>query len=157
MKWITRLLALFIVLPAIELALLLQFHAWTGFWATVALILGTGIAGSLLARREGMQAWRRLQDKLRRAEIPDAELIDGVIILVAGALLVTPGLLTDVAGFVGLLPPTRRLLRRAVEKKLRASTRVFVAGGPLPDVPAGEGWQGQPADLPRHAQNGSGG
>ncbi len=159
MKWIPRLLALFIVLPAIELALLLQFHRLTGFWPTVALILGTGLLGSYLARREGMGAWKRLQQRLGSAELPGTELVDGVIILIAGALLVTPGLLTDLFGFAGLLPPTRAFIRRTVMRRLQKRGAWQVQGFPMGmDFGApnrgdtSEGWQGAPRPTPGHAR-----
>ncbi len=159
MKWLTRLLALFIILPAVELALLLQFHRFTGFWPTVALILGTGILGGYLAKREGLSAWQRLKARLDHAELPGKELLDGVIILVAGALLVTPGLLTDFFGFMGLIPATRAVVRRAIEKRLARKQQdgsllfsVYTMGNaPIP--PADEDWQGQPRVSPRHTDD----
>lgn len=157
MKWIPRLLALFVILPAVELVLLLQFHRWTGFWPTVALILFTGLFGGYLARREGLNAWRRVQQRLSNAQVPGAELVDGLIVLVSGALLVTPGLLSDIAGFVGLLPPTRALIRGVLIRRFQHSQRtaVFTSGmGPFAATPD-TGWQGTPQSVPRHAQDGS--
>lgn len=115
-----RLLLLFLITPAVELGLLIQVDRLIGFWSTIGLIILTGIVGSYLARREGLSAWRRLNSRLHAGELPGKELADGVIILVAGALLITPGVLTDFFGFMGLLPPTRALIRKAVMKRLQS-------------------------------------
>jgi len=114
-----RLLMLFLLTPAVELGLLIQVDRLIGFWPTIGLIVATGIAGSFLARREGLNTWRQLNQRLGAGDLPGKELIDGVIILMAGALLVTPGVLTDVIGFLGLLPPTRALIRRLVMRRFR--------------------------------------
>lgn len=118
MKLLLRLLGLFILLPAIELALLVQVDRLIGFWPTIGLILATGFIGSLLARREGLSVWRRLNQQMAKGGLPGKEIVDGVIILVAGALLITPGVLTDVVGFLGLLPPTRALIRTLVLNRI---------------------------------------
>lgn len=157
MKWMPRLIVLFIVLPAVELSLLLQFHRWTSFWATVALILGTGLLGSYLVRREGTAAWRRLQQKLGSAALPGTELVDGVIILVAGALLITPGLLTDAFGLLGLFPSTRAFARRMLLKRIMRSrargTMGFHVVTPFEAPPSADGWKGQAEASPRHARD----
>ncbi|WP_022836562.1 FxsA family protein [Salisaeta longa] len=123
---LARLLFLFLTVPAVELALLLQIGQRIGFWPTVGIIVVTGVVGSYLAKREGLAAWKRLNDKLGRGGLPGRELMDGVIILMAGALLLTPGVLTDVVGLLGLLPPSRALIRRYVlkriERKMQHST-----------------------------------
>lgn len=115
-----RLVLLFLVTPAIELGLLIQVDQLIGFGPTIGLIIATGIAGSYLARREGLTTWQRLNERLGAGELPGKELADGVIILVAGALLITPGVLTDVIGFLGLLPPSRALIRKALMKRLQS-------------------------------------
>jgi UPF0716 protein FxsA len=114
-----RLILLFLLTPAVELGLLIQVDRLIGFWPTIGLIVVTGIAGSSLAKREGLSTWRRLNDRLRSGSLPGKEMIDGVIILVAGALLITPGVLTDVFGFLGLIPPTRALIRKIIMRRVR--------------------------------------
>jgi UPF0716 protein FxsA len=114
-----RLILLFLLTPAVELGLLIQVDRLIGFWPTIGLIVVTGIAGSSLAKREGLSTWRRLNDRLRSGSLPGKEMVDGVIILVAGALLITPGVLTDVFGFMGLIPPTRALIRKIIMKRVR--------------------------------------
>jgi UPF0716 protein FxsA len=120
MPMLGRLVLLFLVTPAIELGLLIQVDQLIGFGPTIGLIIATGVAGSYLARREGLSTWQRLNERLGAGELPGKELADGVIILVAGALLITPGVLTDVIGFLGLLPPSRALIRKALMKRLQS-------------------------------------
>lgn len=165
-----RLVLLFLVTPAIELGLLIQVDRLIGFWPTIGLIIATGIVGSFLARREGVSTWNRLNQRLQSGSLPGKELVDGVIILVAGALLVTPGVLTDVIGFLGLLPPSRALIRRSLIKRLKRKLREgsmqiqfgIFGGGPSSRPPSSrEGgpsasdedarWKGDSHQIPRYA------
>lgn len=171
-----RLILLFLLTPAVELALLIQVDRFIGFWPTVGLIIVTGIVGSHLARREGLSTWQRLNDRLQRGDLPGAELADGVIILMAGALLITPGILTDVIGFLGLIPFTRKHIRRFVMRRFQRKMEkgsmhvqfgVFGGSGPggsdAPpnfsqggDTPSSEtNWRGRGQDLPNHADDSS--
>ena len=115
-----RLILLFLLTPAVELGLLIQVDGLIGFWPTIGVIIATGVAGSYLARREGLSSWQRLNERLSEGGLPGKELTDGVIILVAGALLVTPGVLTDVIGFMGLLPPTRAVIRKLILRRIKS-------------------------------------
>lgn len=138
---LARILALFLILPAVELALLMYVSTIIGFLETVAIIVVTGIVGGLLARREGVSAWNRLNQKMAAGGLPGNELVDGVIILIAGALLVTPGVLTDVVGFMGLIPLSRRFIRRYALKRFQKTAEqghmgFYMGGfGPGPDTP----------------------
>jgi UPF0716 protein FxsA len=113
-----RLLLLFVGLPAVELGLLIEIGSRIGTAATLALIAVTGIVGAALARRQGLGALRVLQTETAAGRLPAGSLVDGVIILVAGALLVTPGVLTDAFGFLCLVPGFRRLVKRALRRRL---------------------------------------
>lgn len=115
---IGKLVVLFILLPLIDLYLLLQIAAWIGVLETVALVIVTGIAGGILARRQGVQTVRRVQYRLERGEQPSRELADGALILIGAALLVTPGVVTDAAGFLLLLPLTRPHVREWLKQYL---------------------------------------
>lgn len=168
-----RLLLLFLLTPAIELGLLIQVDKLIGFGPTIGLIIATGIAGSYLARREGVNTWKRLNQRLNAGELPGRELVDGVIILIAGALLVTPGVLTDFVGFLGLLPPTRALIRKILMRRFRSKMKegsmqvqfgIFGGGASGPGgYPGGtppssgednskNGWQGDGRRSPRHIE-----
>lgn len=116
----SRLLALFIIVPVVELVLLVWLGGQIGFWPTVLIIVLTAVVGSWLAQREGLSAWRRVQQRLSAGQLPGTELIDGLIILLAGALLLTPGVLTDIVGLAGLFPPSRTLFRGALSRRLKA-------------------------------------
>lgn len=118
-----RLFLLFVIVPLADLTLLVWAGGQIGFWPTVAIVVLTAAAGSWLAKREGSAAWRRVQSKLGSGGVPGPELIDGLIILIAGVLLLTPGFLTDLTGFLGLLPPTRALIRRVISAKLQTAVQ----------------------------------
>lgn len=113
-----RLLLLFVVLPAVELGLLIEIGSRIGTAATVVLIAATGIVGASLARHQGLGVLRDLQSETAAGRLPAGSLVDGVIILVAAALLVTPGVLTDAFGFLCLVPGFRRLVKRALHRRL---------------------------------------
>jgi UPF0716 protein FxsA len=119
LKW---LLLLFIGVPILELYLLFQVGAVIGVLPTVGIVVLTGIIGSWLARREGRKTLTQIQQRLQSGAIPSDELIDGLMILVAGALLITPGVLTDAVGFLGLIPFTRSLLRNRIKDWFRTLT-----------------------------------
>lgn len=111
------LLLLFIVVPIIEVFILIQVGQVIGAWWTVGLVVLTAVIGSLLLRMEGLATLFRLQNTLRRGEVPAFELMEGALLLVGGALLLTPGLFTDAIGFTCLLPWTRRpLVRWAMQR-----------------------------------------
>lgn len=130
-----RLLLLFLIVPFLDLILLVSVGERIGLGPTVAIVVLTAVVGSWLARREGMAAWRRVQERLKTGGVPGPELVDGVVILVAGTLLLTPGFLTDAAGLLGLFPPTRALARRWLrsrfERAVRSGSVRVVSAGPL--------------------------
>ncbi len=130
-----RLLLLFTLVPLVELVLLLILADKTSWQFTLALVLFTGVVGAALARHEGLRCLRRVQQKLAAGELPGDALLDGLMILLAGALLITPGVLTDLVGFALLLPAFRRVMKRWLVRRLRARIRVsFSANGwPQPD------------------------
>jgi UPF0716 protein FxsA len=111
---LARLALLFVVVPLIELVLLIQLGQWVGLWPTLGLVVLTGVAGAGLARAEGLRTWMAFQREVAQGRLPGEPLLDGLSVLVGGAFLLTPGLLTDVAGFSLLLPPTRRWIQRRV-------------------------------------------
>ena len=116
---LAKLFLVFLIVPLIELALLFKISSIIGIWITLAVIIGTAMLGASLARREGLKTWWRLQDKLTQGMLPDEELLDGILILVAAAVLLTPGFLTDATGFFLLFPGTRQLVKGALRATLR--------------------------------------
>ena len=111
------LLLLFIVVPIAELAVLIQVGQAIGVWWTIALLVADAILGSLLARSQGRAAWARFNEAVRSGRPPAREVLDGALVLFGGALLLTPGFLTDVLGVVLLLPPTRALVRAVLVRR----------------------------------------
>ena len=113
-----RLLLLFIVLPAVELALLLEIGRRIGTLETLALIVVTGAVGAAMARSQGLRVLSRVREQVAAGEMPASSLLDGVLILLAAALLVTPGVLTDAFGFLCLVPGFRTLVRRELMRRI---------------------------------------
>jgi UPF0716 protein FxsA len=113
-----RLVTLFVLLPLLELVVLIQLGRWLGLLGTIALVVGTGLLGAALARRQGLRAWLAIQNELRQGRMPAAAMLDGLLILVGGIVLLTPGLLTDLSGLALLFPPTRNAVKRYLRKRL---------------------------------------
>ncbi len=119
-----KLVLLLTVVPLLELLLLVRLTPlWGGFTVTVAVIVGTGLVGAVLARLEGLRVIGRMQEEMRSGRLPTDSLLDGVMILVAAALLVTPGLITDTVGFLLLIPATRGVAREMVKAWIRRKIR----------------------------------
>jgi UPF0716 protein FxsA len=107
----------FVVVPIVEIYLLIQVGSVVGALNTIALLVLVSIIGAWLVRREGTGVWQRLQATLASGRVPGNELIDGLLIVLGGALMLTPGFLTDIAGLVLILPPSRALIRTLVRKR----------------------------------------
>ncbi len=130
-----RLLVLFILVPAVELLLLIELGGLIGPLLTVGIIVVTGVAGASLARWQGLSVLRQVQRDMAGGQLPAGALVDGVIILIAGALLMTPGFLTDIVGFLALVPGVRRVVKRALRARFERSireggTNVYLRMGP---------------------------
>jgi len=123
-----RLLLLFTVVPAVELFLLIEIGRRIGTLPTLALIVFTGALGATLARLQGAAVLRNMRTELQRGSLPASSLLDGVLILIAAALLVTPGILTDACGFLLLIPLTRRGVRALLRRWLQRAIREGRAG-----------------------------
>jgi UPF0716 protein FxsA len=113
-----KLLLIFIGIPTIEMLILIKLGEMLGFFNTVMLIVVTGLLGSVLARIQGARAIINIQSALAAGQMPAEEIIDAFLIFVAGILLITPGLLTDIAGFLLLIPTTRNALKRWMRRKI---------------------------------------
>jgi UPF0716 protein FxsA len=112
------LVLLFIVVPIVELFVIIQVGEAIGVLPTIALLIADSVLGSMLMRSQGRAAWRRFNTAIREGRIPHREVLDGVLVIFGGALLLTPGFVTDVLGIVLLLPPTRALVRGVVGRRL---------------------------------------
>jgi UPF0716 protein FxsA len=129
-----RLLLLFTLVPLVELALLIWVaeKAGLGPWWTLCLVVLTGALGAALARHEGLRCLGRIRQKVAAGELPGDPLLDGLMILLAGALLITPGMLTDLLGFALLLPPFRRIVKRRLVRHFQSRIQVFPPTGRWP-------------------------
>lgn len=100
----------FIAWPLIEIALLIEAGRALGFWPTMGIVVGTGLLGLAVIAQNGLETTVRVQRALQRDELPVAPMAEGALVVVAGFLLLTPGLFADVVGLVLLVPPLRRLV-----------------------------------------------
>ena len=129
------LLLLFTLVPFVELALLLWLAGQVGWLETLLLVIATGILGATLARWQGLQTMFRIQREMQAGRMPGDALVDGALILVAGAVLLTPGILTDAFGFALLVPPIRNAMKRAAKGWFKKHVQVQLhASGPGPHV-----------------------
>lgn len=127
----------FIVVPVLELALLIKTGQLIGVWPTVALVVTTALTGALIISRQSLSVLRRTLEAVAEGRPPVAPVLDGLFLLVAGALLLTPGLMTDVVALLLLVPPVRRAIARASMRWLlrRAHLRVDIYGAEADGAP----------------------
>lgn len=119
-----RLLLLFILVPILELGIFLALGDSLGLSKTLAIIIFTGILGAALTKSQGGKALASFQEAMANGKMPHREIVDGLLILIAGAVLLTPGFLTDTVGFLLLLPPVRAVLRSVLTEKLKDKLKV---------------------------------
>jgi UPF0716 protein FxsA len=123
MKWHlslgAKLMLLFTVLPLVELALLVQLTRVTNLWVTLLMIAVPGILGAMIIKREGLATWRRAMEALAQGKFPADELLSGLVLLLGGALLLTPGVITDLVGFVDADPGGATCLYAEAARLLR--------------------------------------
>ena len=123
------LVLLFIVVPIAELFVIIKVGELIGVVPTLILLLADAVGGSLLLKHQGRGAWRRFNEALAAQRFPGTEVVDGVLIVVGGTLLLTPGFITDVFGVFFLLPPTRALTRRLLRRYTVGRVTVVGVGG----------------------------
>ena len=114
MKIVQIVFLFFLTVPFVEIYLLLQLGGIVGVLPTVLLVVFTAVLGAWLLRQQGFKTWQRLQENLAKGTIPAYEMIEGPILLVGGALLLTPGFFTDALGFACLIPQARRKVAKYV-------------------------------------------
>lgn len=123
------LVLLFLVVPLAELYVIIQVGQAFGALNTIALLIIVSATGAWLVKREGMSVWRRFQRQVESGAVPGKEIADGVMILFAGALLLSPGFLTDVVGIALLLPPVRAVVRGVLMRQAARRAGIFRIGG----------------------------
>jgi UPF0716 protein FxsA len=136
------LLAGFIVVPLAEIAVLIEVGGWLGLAPTLALIILTAVVGAWMLRRQGTVVLRRALQQMQQGALPLAPVFEGFCLVIAGALLLTPGFLTDTAGALLLLPPVRAFLYRRMRRRFEEQVRAAVS--PQARAGAGAGGRDQP-------------
>ncbi|MEZ9659126.1 MULTISPECIES: FxsA family protein [unclassified Vibrio] len=125
------LLLLFIFVPIIEIGLFIQVGGFLGLWPTIALVLITAFVGASLVRSQGIQTLMSVQGRLQQGEMPAQQILEGVMLAVAGVLLLTPGFMTDALGMLVLLPAPRAMIAKKMMEKMVVTNMSggFHAGG----------------------------
>ena len=142
------LVVLFIVVPIVELAIIIQVGQAIGVLPTIALLVLDSILGAMLMRSQGRAAWRKFNLALSEGRPPAREVLDGVLVIFGGALLLTPGFTTDILGLLLLIPPSRALVRGVLVRRLLP--RMVVSSASRFTMPRGGGARrpgGQPYDV----------
>jgi len=122
------LLALFVLVPLAELYVIFQVGDAIGPVWTILLLAADSVLGAWLMKSQGRVVWRRFNAALAEGRAPTREVFDGVLVIFGGAFLITPGFLTDILGFLLLIPPTRSLFRRSLQRRLARRAVVSVSG-----------------------------
>jgi UPF0716 protein FxsA len=144
---------LFLVVPIAELYVIVQVTHSIGVGDTILLLIGISIMGAWLAKVAGIGVLNRLQRTVRQGKVPSGELVDAALVLFAGALMITPGFLSDCLAILLLLPPSRAVVRRSVLRRIRAGGGLFTVvtgpgrapgAGAAGDVWDVEGWEDPP-------------
>jgi UPF0716 protein FxsA len=138
------LIVLFIVVPIVELAVIIQVGQEIGVLPTLAILVVASVLGSVLMRSQGRTVWRRFNETVAAGRPPAREVLDGVLIIFGGALLLTPGFVTDVFGIALLAPPSRAVIRsllvRRLGSRLVVSTAGRFGGARMPPRRPARGW-----------------
>jgi UPF0716 protein FxsA len=141
------LVVLFILLPIAEIYVIIKVGEAIGILPTLALLILDGFVGAALARSQGRTAWERFNRALAEGRVPASETFDGAMIILGGALLLTPGFITDVVGFVLLIPPTRALVRGLIARLARRRV-AFTWRVATPPPPRSGGYRTGPQPPP---------
>src|SRR6185436_11015982 len=138
------LVLLFIAVPIAELAVIIQVGQAIGIWWTIGLLIADSILGAWLMRHQGRSSWRRFNEAVAGGRVPTREVLDGALVIFGGALLLTPGFLTDILGLVLLVPPTRAIVRAMLARRL---TVRMVAAANRPRAPHAYDVEGTAVDV----------
>ena len=141
------LVLLFVVVPIAELYVIIQVGQEIGVWWTIGILIADSILGSVLMRSQGRIAWRRFNDALRAGRVPAREVVDGTLVIFGGALLLTPGFLTDILGLVLLIPPTRAIVRAVLVRRFAHRLVVSATRPPPPPRRRADDIEGTAVDV----------
>ena len=141
------LLLAFLLIPIIEIAAFIEVGSVIGLWPTLALTVATAIAGAMLVRHQGFHVLRELKDEADRGELPVEPVVHAAFLLIAGLCLLTPGFVTDAAGFVLLVPPARLAIARWLWRHMRRHADVTIVGAAMHERPGQPERAGPVIDL----------
>lgn len=142
------LILLLLVVPIVELYVIIQVGQIIGVWWTIFLLIADALIGAWLLKHEGRAVWQRFRTTIDRGGVPAKESIDGVLVIAGGALMLTPGFVTDLFGILMVLPPTRALLRKFLMHRVTWVVAGRVPGGRAAYVgTAGTRRARRPADI----------
>lgn len=133
------LFVLFIIIPIIEITVIMQVGALLGIWPTVAIVILSAWLGAKYVRQQGLATLQSVQGKMAQGEMPSGEIVTGLMLLVAGVLLVTPGFVTDIFGLSLLIPGVRSAIAKQVQKHMKVNQ--FGAGATFGQNSAGNVYQ----------------
>lgn len=141
------LILLFIAVPIVEIYVIIQVGQAIGALWTILVLVADSILGSVLMRTQGRAAWRRFNAAIAAGRVPGREVIDGALVIFGGALLLTPGFVTDIFGLLFLLPPTRSVIRGLLVRRFAGRFVVARPGGSRPPRGAGFDVDGTATDV----------
>jgi len=118
-----KLILLFTLIPVIEIYILIKLGASFGVGVTLVIVVGTGVLGAYLAKREGYRIFYRIQQETRAGRVPAGEMVDALLVFISGVVLLTPGLITDIAGVLLLFPLTRMFFKEWLMRKFQEHLR----------------------------------
>jgi UPF0716 protein FxsA len=129
------LVLLFLVIPLLEIYVIIQVGRELGALNTIGLLLLISVVGAWLVKHEGLGVWRRVNAQMAAGNVPGGDILDGFLILLAGALLLTPGFITDAAGLLALFPPTRAVFRRSLRRRFASKVEIYRGSASPSDPP----------------------
>ncbi len=139
---------LFIIMPIVEIAVLIKVGGAIGGWTTIGIVILTAFVGTFMLRQQGMATLNKAQLRMQQGEMPALQMLEGLLLLIGGVLLLTPGFITDAIGFCTLVPVTRRFLAKKLANNSLSNMNVFVGGASV------GGTGGNPGARPSQAGSG---
>lgn len=130
---------LFVIMPIVEIAVLIKVGGAIGGWTTIGIVILTAVVGTAMLRQQGLATLNKAQSRMQSGEMPAQQLLEGLLLLIGGVLLLTPGFITDFFGFCTLIPISREFLARQLASRSMANMNVFVGGSINPGSRAGPG------------------
>lgn len=151
---------LFIIMPIAEIAVLIKVGGAIGAWTTIGIVILTAILGTFMLRQQGMATLNKAQQRMQQGEMPAHQMLEGLLLLIGGVLLLTPGFITDFFGFCTLVPFSRHFLAKKLAERSVGNMNIFVGGSPFNSGAgvnstrnsAGDGGQGPQAQVPPGGQ-----